>query len=215
LVTNYQGEFASSINNLLVKKIQLNIFITITSCHTPVIPVKNRRKKNMKCAVCNTQDTKVIDSRLLLDGAAIRRRRKCDNCSHRFTTYEKIEIILPDVVKNDGRRESFNREKILKGVKKACQKRPISVIEIDKLIESIEKEIIENHKNEVTTPEIGQLVMRKLHLIDPVAYVRFASFYWNFDNIDDFILGLKNDLKNKSRGHLPSSCSEDGLVEFD
>ncbi len=152
----------------------------------------------MKCTVCNAQDTKVIDSRLLLEGTAIRRRRKCEHCFHRFTTYEKIEILLPDVVKNDGRRESFNREKILKGIKKACQKRPVSVIEIDTLIESIEKEIIENHKNEISTSEVGQLVMKKLHTIDPVAYVRFASFYWSFDNIDDFIHGLKNNLKNKS-----------------
>ncbi|MBL6990061.1 MAG: transcriptional repressor NrdR [Bacteriovoracaceae bacterium] len=148
----------------------------------------------MHCLNCGTPDTKVIDSRPITDGLTIRRRRKCDACLKRFTTYEKFEIQMPVVVKNDGRREGYNREKILDGITKACQKRQIPMSEIDKFIESIEKYIVENFDVELSSNQIGELVMQRLALLDPVAYVRFASFYWNYNDIDGFIQGLKHNV---------------------
>ena len=158
----------------------------------------------MHCTICNAIDTKVIDSRLLMEGKTVRRRRKCEVCNKRFTTYEKIEINMPEIVKSDGRRESYRREKILNGVKKACQKRPISMNQIDDLIEKAEKKIIDNHDKEVSAAAIGQLVMESVYNLDPVAYVRFASFYWNFNNVDDFIIGLQKNLEN----YLPHQKEE-------
>lgn len=151
----------------------------------------------MQCPSCNTNDTKVIDSRLLLEGQTVRRRRKCESCDFRFTTYEKIQIQMPAVVKHDGRRENFNREKILKGLKKACQKRAVSTDELDKLIDNVEKIILENHPKEVPAEKIGDYTMTALHQLDPVSYVRFASFYWDFNDIDSFVSSLQNNLNPK------------------
>ncbi|MDD0853968.1 transcriptional regulator NrdR [Halobacteriovorax sp. GB3] len=148
----------------------------------------------MHCPVCNAQDTKVIDSRLLLEGQTIRRRRKCCNCDNRFTTYEKIQIQMPEIVKNDGRRENYNREKILKGLKKACQKRPITTKQINSLIDTVEREIISKYPDEAPANQIGKLTMSKLYELDPVSYVRFASFYWNYKNIESFISSLQKDI---------------------
>ncbi len=158
----------------------------------------------MRCTICNAPDTKVIDSRLLPEGTTIRRRRKCETCNQRFTTYEKIEIQMPVIVKSDGRRENYQSEKIIKGIKKACQKRPISMEQIDNLISETEKNILEIHKKEIDANIIGQMIMENIYKLDPVAYVRFASFYWNFDNIDDFIVNLQKNLapfkSNKNKG---------------
>lgn len=150
----------------------------------------------MHCPICNATDTKVIDSRLLLEGASVRRRRKCESCDTRFTTYEKVHLQMPMVVKHDGRRENYDRDKVLSGLNKACQKRPISTTQINEMIENVEKMIIEKHPSEVPSHILGEVIMKNLHNLDPVAFVRFASFYWNFDDIKDFISGLESNLKS-------------------
>ena len=149
----------------------------------------------MKCPFCDHPDTKVIDSRPTEEGHAIRRRRGCDNCGRRFTTYEKVEETILMVVKKDGRREAFDRGKILSGIIKACQKRPVSIRQMESLIDSIESECYNNSKTEVTTAEIGECLMRGLRKLDPVAYIRFVSVYRKFDDVDSFfeeIMRLKN-----------------------
>jgi transcriptional repressor NrdR len=145
----------------------------------------------MKCPFCNAQDTKVLESRLMNDGLAVRRRRKCESCLKRFNTFEKIEISMPQVVKNDGRRENFDRKKILNGIQKSCQKRPISVEQIDRVVENIEKNILEISDKEIHSKKIGELVMSYLQNLDPVAYVRFASVYKTFHDVDEFLQDLK------------------------
>lgn len=149
----------------------------------------------MRCPFCQSLDTKVVDSRNLKEGFSIRRRRKCDKCTRRFTTYENIEIKMPNVVKLDGRREAFQRAKILSGIEKACQKRPISTEQIDKLVENIEKKILEVSTKEVPTKQIGNLVMLFLRTLDPVAYIRFASVYREFQDVDEFVNDIKLDEK--------------------
>ena len=121
---------------------------------------------------------------------SIRRRRKCESCGHRYTTYENIAIQLPAVVKTDGRREAFSRDKILYGLDKACQKRPISRADIDDLIDRVERYLCDLPGKEVPSQQVGEKVMQLLHKLDPVAYVRFASFYWKFDDINDFVKEL-------------------------
>jgi len=125
------------------------------------------------------------------EGLAVRRRRKCESCLKRFNTFEKIEISMPQVVKNDGRRENFDRKKILHGIQKSCQKRPISVEQIDRVVENIEKNILEISDKEIHSKKIGELVMSYLQNLDPVAYVRFASVYKNFHDVDEFLQDLK------------------------
>lgn len=152
----------------------------------------------MHCPVCLAEDTKVLESRVHQDGLSIRRRRKCEACQRRFTTYEKVEVQIPVVVKNDGRRESFSKEKLQRGLKKACQKRPISMEKIDSLIESLEKHLVENYEREVPANVIGEFLMREMLAIDPVAYVRFASFYWRFGDVAEFVKTLQdNSLKKQ------------------
>ncbi len=146
----------------------------------------------MHCPKCNTTDTKVIDSRLLPEGQSIRRRRKCESCDFRFTTYERFQAQLPSVVKHDERRENYNREKILKGLKKACQKRPISSDQIDQLIDTIEKTMVDCYPKEISSSVLGELIMEKLYQLDAVSYVRFASFYWEFKDIESFVTNLQN-----------------------
>ena len=148
----------------------------------------------MRCPKCLAQDTKVIDSRLLQDGDKLRRRRKCEVCEHRFTTYEQTELQLPVLVKRDGRLESFDREKIKNGLYKASQKRPISAAQIDKIIDDLESLMLQSGTKEFPTDRVGPFVIGRLYEIDHVAYVRFASFYWNFDTVDMFI----QDLQSKS-----------------
>lgn len=146
----------------------------------------------MKCPYCASLNNKVVDSRLSKEGVSIRRRRECNTCQRRFTTYEKVEEIHPVVVKKDGRREPFQREKIAEGIERACQKRPISVEDIEEFIDSLEQSFQDSGRKEISTTEIGEKVMGRLHEWDDVAYVRFASVYRQFKDPGDFVQELKD-----------------------
>ena len=141
----------------------------------------------MKCPYCDNVDTKVIDSRPTEEGHAIRRRRECDQCGRRFTTYEKVEETILMVVKKDGRREAFDRNKILNGIIKACEKRPVSMAQMESIVDEIEKTISNSMKKEVESCNIGELIMNLLKTVDEVAYVRFASVYRQFADVSTFI----------------------------
>ncbi len=145
----------------------------------------------MRCPKCGCQDDKVIDSRASREGATIRRRRECAACQHRFTTYEEIEHDGLVVLKRDGRREEFSKEKLFSGVKKACQKRPISPKTIEDLVAKIEEAVTDKFDREVPAEFIGKLVMDGLRQIDDVAYVRFASVYRRFQEATDFVHEVK------------------------
>ena len=150
----------------------------------------------MKCPFCAEIDNKVIDSRLSKDGNVIRRRRECIICGRRFTTYEHIEEIPVMIVKKDGRREVFSREKVRSGLQKACQKRNISMNVIDEFLDELERDLREAGEKEIPSHKIGEKIMVKLHEIDDVAYVRFASVYREFKDVNDFVSELKNLLSN-------------------
>ncbi len=152
----------------------------------------------MKCPFCGYQEDKVVDSRTSKNGMAIRRRRECLQCGKRFTTYEQVEDILPIVVKKDNRREPFDRFKIVSGMRKACEKRPVSTEMIEQAVDEIEKVIQNKMEKEITGTEIGELVMRKLGELDEVAYVRFASVYRQFKDINAFMEEVKSILANQS-----------------
>ena len=152
----------------------------------------------MKCRYCASIESKVIDSRPTEDGSAIRRRRECISCGKRFTTYEKIEEIPIMVVKRDGRREPFDSEKIRIGIRKACEKRPIAADVQDKLAEDVSREVFNTLASEVTTRDIGEILMRKLKDVDEVAYVRFASVYREFKDTQTFRKELQHLLDEKS-----------------
>lgn len=141
----------------------------------------------MKCPFCGFPDSRVLDSRPTLDGTAIRRRRECPECGARFTTYERYELLPLIVVKKDGRRETFDRSKLLNGVLKACEKRPISYETLEKLVEEVELALQRQGTTEIPSKFIGELVMTRLRQIDQVAYVRFASVYKDFREIDQFL----------------------------
>ena len=145
----------------------------------------------MKCPFCGNAENKVIDSRISKDGKAIRRRRECLGCNRRFTTYEYVEDILPMVVKKDGRREPFDRTKIRNGVRTACEKRPISTDDIEKLVENVEAACQEFQGEEIPSSVIGEKVMNELKILDGVAYVRFASVYRQFRDVGEFMTELK------------------------
>ena len=145
----------------------------------------------MKCPFCDDLEDKVVDSRMAKEGELIRRRRECLSCKRRYTTYERIEESLPMVVKKDGRREPFDRTKILSGLKKACEKRPISVATIEAVTDRIEKRIQDMGETEISSRTIGEEIMKELHNLDQVAYVRFASVYREFKDIDQFMDELK------------------------
>ena len=151
----------------------------------------------MKCPFCNQANTKVIDSRPVDDNSSIRRRRSCDSCGKRFTTYEKVETIPLIVIKKDNNREQYDRTKIESGVLRACHKRPISAEQIDQLVDSIEAEIFKREDKEIPSSAIGELVMKKLQDLDEVAYVRFASIYREFKDVDTFMYELKKMLDRK------------------
>ena len=146
----------------------------------------------MKCPFCDELEDKVVDSRMAKEGEVIRRRRECLGCKRRYTTYERVEEILPVVVKKDCRRESFDRTKILSGMKKACEKRPISTATIEAVTDRIEKRIQEMGESEIESRIVGEEVMKELHQLDQVAYVRFASVYREFKDIDQFMDELKS-----------------------
>ena len=152
----------------------------------------------MKCPFCSNAENKVIDSRISKDGKAIRRRRECLGCARRFTTYEFVEDILPMVVKKDGRREAFDRMKIRNGVMKACEKRPISMEAMEKIVENVEQACQEFQGEEIPSAVVGEKVMNELKALDSVAYVRFASVYRQFRDVSEFMSELK-DLLSKGK----------------
>ena len=146
----------------------------------------------MRCPYCSRIDDKVIDSRTAREGEVIRRRRECLTCKRRFTTYERIEENLPVLVKKDNRRETFDRSKIMAGLKKACEKRPISSAALEGAVDRIEKRLQEYGESEVPARVVGEEVMRELHGLDQVAYVRFASVYKEFKDIDQFMETIRS-----------------------
>jgi transcriptional repressor NrdR len=153
----------------------------------------------MKCPFCGGLDNKVTDSRLSQGDEVIRRRRECEGCTRRFTTYERIELVLPMVVKKDGRREAFDRLKVLAGLRRACEKRPVSTEALDALVDQIERAQHESGDKEVESSVIGEQVMQRLREIDQVAYVRFASVYRSFKDIHEFMAELSQLLASKSK----------------
>ncbi len=146
----------------------------------------------MKCPYCSEMENKVIDSRMTKEGNAVRRRRECLGCKHRFTTYERLEALSLVLIKKDGRRETFDRTKVLVGMQKACQKRNISINTLEEFVDELERELQETGEKEIPSSVVGERVMTKLHELDDVAYVRFASVYREFKDINDFMSQLKN-----------------------
>jgi len=153
----------------------------------------------MRCPQCASLSNRVIDSRLSKEGNEIRRRRVCDDCHRRFTTYERVAEALPVVVKQDGRREPFDREKIMNGLRKACEKRPVSMDSLERVVERIESWAQERGGKEIPAKDIGERVMEELHELDEVAYVRFASVYRQFKDINQFMSELKGLLQRRER----------------
>lgn len=150
----------------------------------------------MKCPFCGHLDNKVIDSRLSQGGEVTRRRRECDQCTRRYTTYERVEEVLPLLIKKDGRREPFERLKVLGGLRRACEKRPVSSETLDRIVDRIERELVESGEKEVSSSLVGERCMEALRDTDPVAYVRFASVYRSFKDIHEFMNALDTLLKN-------------------
>ena len=153
----------------------------------------------MRCPFCSRDETRVLDSRESGEGTVIRRRRECEACKRRFTTYERVEELNPLVVKKDGRREAFDRDKLLSGLKKACEKRPVSVAQLEQLISELERKLQEMGEKEVTSSAIGEIVMAQLPGLDEVAYVRFASVYRSFRDIAEFMDELKDIVEGQAK----------------
>lgn len=151
----------------------------------------------MKCPYCGFEDDKVIDSRPTEEGTVIRRRRECISCQRRFTTYEKLEVIPIVVIKKDNTRQPFNRDKLINGLLRACEKRPVSIHDIEKIADDIESHMQNSLEKEITSMEIGEMVMQRLKDIDEVSYVRFASVYRQFKDINTFLQELTKLLENK------------------
>ena len=156
----------------------------------------------MKCPFCGDFDNKVVDSRLSGESDVIRRRRECLGCGRRFTTYERVEDILPMVIKKDGRREPFDRNKILTGIQTACQKRPVPVAVMEEIVDRIEKTVQEKGDKEIKSSDVGETLMLELHDLDEVAYVRFASVYRSFRDINEFMDELKDLLNEEESRRL-------------
>jgi transcriptional repressor NrdR len=146
----------------------------------------------MKCPFCRKEDTQVIDSRVVQEGNSIRRRRLCVECQKRFTTYEHIELSLPQVIKQDGKREEFDREKLLRSLMRALHKRPVLVEFIDQAVENIIIKVLANGEREINSGDLGESVMHELKLLDKVAYIRFASVYRSFSDVQDFNVAIKD-----------------------
>ncbi len=145
----------------------------------------------MKCPYCGSLDNKVVDSRLNKEYTITRRRRACEECNQRFTTYERLEVMMPMLVKKDGRRESWDRHKLVEGLQKACEKRPVSMAEIDAFVDDLERRLQDLGEREVPTKQLGEWVMEGLSHLDEVAYVRFASVYRQFKDLNEFMSELK------------------------
>ncbi|PKM85617.1 MAG: transcriptional regulator NrdR [Firmicutes bacterium HGW-Firmicutes-11] len=150
----------------------------------------------MKCPFCETNDTRVIDSRPTEEGHAIRRRRECDNCGKRFTTYEKVEEVFFMVIKKDGSREAFDRNKVLNGIVKACEKRPVPLADIERIVDEIERGLNNMMEKEIESKVIGEIIMEHLKELDEVAYVRFASVYRQFTDVNTFAAEIEKLLKS-------------------
>ncbi|MBM4087521.1 MAG: transcriptional repressor NrdR [Planctomycetes bacterium] len=157
----------------------------------------------MKCPFCKADNDKVVDSRASDEGMSIRRRRECLACLRRYTTYERVEDTPLRVIKKDGRRVPFERSKILEGLRKACEKRPISTEQLDRVVDDIEVEIYRKYDREVPSKDIGQLVMERLRALDKVAYVRFASVYREFKDVSEFVAELKPMLSSDQKKEIP------------
>lgn len=140
----------------------------------------------MYCAVCNHKDTKVVDSRISSDGASVRRRRECEKCGFRFSTLEEVELLDLTIVKRDGRRESYSREKLIRGLEKSLEKRPYTDQAFQKLVHKIERDVQKKRRGQLTTQELGEIVMKHLKVFDKVAYIRFASVYRSFEDVETF-----------------------------
>ncbi|MCI2062359.1 MAG: transcriptional regulator NrdR [Eubacteriaceae bacterium] len=164
----------------------------------------------MRCPFCENDDTKVIDSRHTEDGHAIRRRRECEKCGKRFTTYEKVEEQLLVVIKKDGSRQAFDRSKILAGIVKACEKRPVSYADMENVVDEIERGLNNTMEKEIKSTFIGELVMDRLKDLDEVSYVRFASVYRQFTDVSTFISEIEKMLGSKKKSLHPDSKEEDG-----
>lgn len=149
----------------------------------------------MRCPYCNNQNTKVLDSRPINEGKSIRRRRECESCGRRFNTYEEVEETPILVIKKDGSREEFSREKILRGLIRACEKRPVALEKLENIVAEIERELRNNLKSEVDSRDIGEMVMERLYEVDEISYVRFASVYRQFKDINVFIKELSDLLR--------------------
>ena len=162
----------------------------------------------MRCPFCEHQDDRVVDSRTADGGRKIRRRRECDNCERRFTTYERVEESFPRIVKDDGSREEYDRDKIRKGLQLACTKRPISVSEIDEVVDNVEDQLQEMASREVSSDWIGSAVTEELRDLDPVAYIRFASVYRGFSEIQEFLAELK-EFDEPEQAPADSASAED------
>ncbi|MDD4200291.1 MAG: transcriptional regulator NrdR [Eubacteriales bacterium] len=151
----------------------------------------------MRCPFCENEDSKVIDSRHTEDGKAIRRRRECEHCSRRFTTYEKVEEMILMVIKKDGSRQAFDRNKLLNGIIRACEKRPVSIADMEKIVDDIERSLNNMMEKEVESNYIGEMVMDRLKNLDEVAYVRFASVYRQFTDVNTFVQEVERLLTTK------------------
>jgi transcriptional repressor NrdR len=155
----------------------------------------------LKCPFCAHMDSKVTDSRVATAGDVIRRRRECEGCERRFTTYERVEEVLPLVVKKDGRREVFDRQKVLGGLRRACDKRAVPLATLEQIVDAIERELIDSGEKEVSSEDVGERVMKNLRQVDPVAYVRFASVYRQFKDIDE----LRSEIEELAKSHVNGS----------
>ena len=153
----------------------------------------------MRCPACGHEDDKVVDSRSVRDGQGVRRRRQCGKCRQRYTTYEFVEQAAVLVVKKDGRREPYARDRVLTGLIKACEKRPISRAELEDVVDEVERQVFADSRNEVSSRDIGEAVMNRLQLLDEVAYVRFASVYRSFRDLNQFMDELRSILQEKRR----------------
>ena len=160
----------------------------------------------MKCPHCSSNQNKVIESRINQTEDIIRRRRECLTCEGRFTTYERVEAVMPMIIKKDGRREQFDREKIKGGIQKAAQKRPITTAQIDKIVSEIERKVAAFSVKEIPSRAIGELIMVALHKLDKVAYIRFASVYREFQDVEDFVADLRE---------WPQSPTSDDELSFE
>lgn len=153
----------------------------------------------MRCPFCSHLESKVIDSRLGAAGDVTRRRRECESCARRFTTYERVEEIVPLVVKKDGRREAFDRQKVLAGLRKACDKRAVSLAQLEAILDAVERDLIDTGDKEVSAQKVGEKVMHELRKVDEIAYVRFASVYRSFRDIDEFMTELESIARTRKR----------------